>query len=202
MLRLPLALKMLLPAVLLAATPAAAPVQAVRMHADLSLRVNAVYHAACLSESIARSRELFDRFWKSRLSWREADQSAIDAWRRVMAAVTAAAPSRAAAPFLPNTPRFHPAQAARTSAIVALLEASSAADLQAKSKDILSQDDAAELDRIVGHFQQRLKEWFALAGGIAAQRRVQSIETAVRSRSFSTSVERMAAFLQSKLPAQ
>ena len=200
--RLPLALKMLLPAMLLAASPAAAPVQALRMHADLSLRVNAVYHAACLSESIACSRELFDRFWKSRLSWSQADQAAIATWRRVMASVTAAAPPRAAAPFLPNTPRFHPAQAARTGVIVALIEATSAADLQAKSQAILSQEDAAELGRIVGHFEQRLKEWFSLARGFDVPRRIQSLESTVRSRSFASSLERMAAFLQSTLPAQ
>jgi hypothetical protein len=201
MLRLPLALKMLLPAVLLAVSPAAA-VQELRVQADLNLRVNAVYHVACLSESIACTRETFDRFWKSRLSWSETDQSAVDAWRRVMAAVTAAAPPRAAAPLLPNTPRFHPAQAARTAVIVAAIETSSAADLQAKSQGILSQDDAAELDRIVDHFEQRLGQWFAMAGGIAAQRRVQSLENTVQSRSFADSLERIAAFLQAKLPAQ
>jgi hypothetical protein len=200
MLRLPLALKMLLPAVLLAVSPAAA-VQDLRVQADLDLRVNAVYHVACLSESISCTRETFDRFWKSRLSWSETDQTAVDAWRRVMAVVTAAAPPRAAAPLLPNTPRFHPSQAARTAVIVAAIETSSAADLQAKSQGLLSRDDAAELDRIVDHFEQRLGQWFTMAGGIAAQRRVQSLENTVRSRSFADSLERMAAFLQAKLPA-
>ena len=193
------ALKTLLPAVLLAVSPAAA-VQGVRVHADLNLRVNAVYHAACLAESISCTREVFDRFWKSQLTWSETDQSAVDAWRRVMAAVTAAAPPRSAAPLLPNTPRFHPSQAARTSVIVAAIEALSSADLQARSQAILSQEDADQLSRTVDHFEQRLGQWFTMAGGIAAQRRVQSLENTVRSRSFADSLERMAAFLQAKLP--
>lgn len=193
--------RVLLLVVLLALSQATATVQGVRVHADLSARVNAVYHAACLAETIDCTRAVFDRFWKSRLTWGEADQAALDAWRRVMTAVTAAAPPRAPAPLLPNTPRFHPAQAARTKVIVAAIEASSAADLQAKSQGILSQEDAAELGRTVDHFEQRLSGWFEMAGGIAAQRKVNVLEDALRSRLFADSVERMAAFLQARLPA-
>jgi hypothetical protein len=194
--------RLLVLALVLAVSPAAAPVQGVRMHADLNARVNAVYHAACLAESIACTRGVFYGFWKSRLSWNEADQSALDAWRRVMTAVTAAAPPRAGSPLLPNTPRFHPSQAARTAVIVALIEASSAAELQAKSEGTLLQEHATELVRIVDHFEQRLTGWFATVGGISAQRRIKLVEDAVRSRRFADSLGRMTAFLQAKLPAQ
>jgi hypothetical protein len=196
-------LRHLLPfSVLLTVSQAAAPAQAVRVHADLNLRVNAVYHAACLAESIDCTREVFDRFWKSRLVWSEGDQAALDTWRRVMAAVTAAAAPRAAAPLLPNTPRFHPAQAARTAVIVALVEASSAGDLQAKSQGILPPEDAAALSRVVAHFEQRLSGWFTTAGDIAAQRRIKMVEEELQSRRFTESMQRMGAFLQAKLPAQ
>lgn len=192
----------LLVAVLLAVPQAAVPAQGVRVHADLNLRVNAVYHLACLAESIACTREVFDRFWKSRLSWSEVDQSALDTWRRVMAAVAAAAPPRPAAPFLANTPRFHPAQAARTRVIVEVIEAASAGDLQAKSKELLSQEDAAQLHGVVAHFERRLSGWFTTAAGMSAQRRIKLVDDAVKSRTFADSLARMAAFLQSKLPGQ
>src|SRR6188472_3367 len=151
---------LVLPALLLAVSqPAAAPAQRIRVQVDLNLHLNAVYHVACLAESISCTREVFDQFWRSRLSWGEADDLVLDAWRRAMTAVTAAAPARLAAPLLPNTPRFHPAQAARSTVIVAALEASSPADLRARTQGIVSEADAAQLTNAVDHFEQRLRVW-------------------------------------------
>lgn len=199
MLRRHVLLLAVLPAVLQAA--AAPAQQRIRVHVNLNARVNAVYHVACLAESIGCTREVFDRFWKSQLSWSEADQSALDTWRSVMTDVSAAAPPRPPAPLLPNTPRFHPAQAARTSVIVAVLEASSVADLYAKLQGILSQEDATELHRIVDHFEQRLNGWFKTAAGADVQLRVRQAVQHVRDIRFSNTVEKMAAFLQAELPA-
>ena len=193
---------LLLLTLLPAASPlAAAQAQRIRVHVNLNARVNAVYHAACLADSIACTREVFDRFWKSQFTWSQTDQSALDTWRRVMTNVTAAAPPRPAAPLLPNTPRFHPAQAARSSVIVALIETSSAADLQAKAKGAISPDDAAQLTRAVDHFEQRLSGWFKTAANVEVQRRVKLTEQYVRDIGFSNIVRKMAAFLQAELPA-
>jgi len=180
---------------------AAAPAQRLRVHVALNLRVNAVYHAACLADSIPCTREVFDQFWKSHLTWSEADQSALDAWRRVMTAVTAAAPARPAAPLLPNTPRFHPAQAARTTVIVAALEATSAADLRVKAQGIISEEDAAQLSRTVERFEQRLSAWFKTAAGPEVQRRIKLVDQSVRELRFTNTVEKVAAFLEAELPA-
>ena len=192
----------LLLAVLLAVSQApAAAAQRIRVHASLNVRVNAVYHAACLAESIPCSREVFDRFWKSQLSWSEADQSTLETWRRVMAAATAAAPARPAAPLLANTPRFHPAQAARSTLIVAALEASSPADLHVKAQNVVTAEDAAQLSRVVDHFEQRLRDWFKMAAGAEIQRRLKLAEQYLGDIRFSNTVDKMAAFLQAELPA-
>src|SRR5688572_4714946 len=50
--------------------------QRVDLRVDLKERVNAVYHLACLAGSIACTTEVFERFWKQRLGWTEADEAA------------------------------------------------------------------------------------------------------------------------------
>ncbi len=183
---------------LVALRPGAA--QRVDLHVDLKERVNAVYHLACLAGSIACTKDVFERFWKERLGWTEADQAALDLWRQTMMEVTNDAPARLPAPLLPNTPRFHPTQAARTAVIVATIESVSTRDLRRRSHDVLNAESAARVKRAVDHFERRIRPWFRTTATRAVERRVgQVTQVAQRSR-FAETTAQMAAFLQAELP--
>lgn len=133
-----------------------------RLRTDAGRRVNAVYHVACLGRSIACTNRIFVRFWHDRLRWTPADQTALDSWNQVMRDVTDRAPARSGAPLLPNTARFHPAQAARGLIFVAAVEARSARDLHRRSRGILNGPAAARLDAAIDHFERRLEPWWDL----------------------------------------
>lgn len=183
---------------LVALRPGAA--QRVDLHVDLNERVNAVYHLACLAESIACTKDVFERFWKERLAWTEADQAALNLWRQTMMAITNEAKPRPPAPLLPNTPRFHPTQAARTAVIVAAIESVSTRDLRRRSHDVLSEESAARVKKAVDHFERRIRPWFRATARRTVERRVgQVIQVARRSRFAETTAE-MATFLQADLP--
>ena len=62
--------------ILVAVRPNAAP--RVELHVDLKERVNAVYHLACLAGTISCTRDAFERFWKDRLGWTDADEAALE----------------------------------------------------------------------------------------------------------------------------
>jgi hypothetical protein len=183
---------------LVALRPGAA--QRVDLHVDLKERVNAVYHLACLAGSITCTKDVFERFWNERLGWTEADQAALDSWRQTMMEVTDAATARPPAPLLPNTPRFHPTQAARTAVMVATIESVSARDLRRRSHDILNAESAARMKDAVDHFERRIRSWFRSVATRAVERRVGQVkESAQRSR-FAETTAQMAAFLQAELP--
>jgi hypothetical protein len=189
----------ILPAAFLAAVrPAAAP--RIDLHVDLDLRVNAVYHVACLSGSLACTKDMFVQYWKDR-TWTADDDTAVDAWRQVMAAVTAAAPSRHDTPLLPNTPRFHPSQAARTAVVVAAIECKTARDLRINANNLVSDAQAQRLLDGVDHFQRRLQPWFKTIAGPVLQRRVTGIASYARASRFAETAEQMSAFLEADLPA-
>jgi len=174
--------------------------QRVDLHVDLKERVNAVYHLACLAGSIACTTEVFERFWKQRLGWTEADQAALDLWRQTMTEVTNAAAARAPAPLLPNTPRFHPTQAARTAVIVATLEAISPRDLRRRSHDVLNAESAARAKRAVDHFERRIRSWFRSTATRAVERRVGQVKESARRSRFANTMAQMVAFVQAELP--
>jgi len=141
-----------------ACAPAAEPT--LHLRAEASRRVNAIYHLACLARSISCTHQVFERFWRGPLGWTPADQAALDEWRQVMADVTDRAPPRSGAPLLLNTPRFHPAQAARGLVFVAAVESRSARELVSHSSGILSTQAAARLAAAVAHFERRLDPWW------------------------------------------
>jgi hypothetical protein len=183
---------------LVALRPGAA--QRVDLHVDLKQRVNAVYHLACLAGSIACTKDVFERFWKERLGWTEADEAALDLWRQTMMVVTNEAKPRPPAPLLPNTPRFHPAQAARTAVIVATIESVSMRDLRRRSHDVLSAENAARVKRAVDHFERRIRSWFRTTASRAVERRVGQVRQVARLNRLAETTARMAAFLQAELP--
>ena len=183
---------------LVALRPGAA--QRVDLHVDLKERVNAVYHLACLAGSIACTKDVFERFWKERLGWTEADQAALDLWRQTMMAVTNEAKPRPPAPLLPNTPRFHPTQAARTAVIVAAIESVTTRDLRRRSHDVLNEESAARVKKAVDHFERRIRPWFRTTASRAVERRVGQVIQVARQSRFAETTAQMAAFLEAELP--
>ena len=173
---------------------------AVELHVDLKERVNAVYHLACLAGTISCTTEVFERFWKERLGWTDADQAALDSWRRTMTAVTSAAPARPPAPLLPNTPRFHPTQVARTAVIVAAIETASIDDLRRRSNGVLDTQAAAGVKRAVDHFERRIRSWFRTTGRRLVERRVGQVKDAAQRSRFADVTAQMAMFLETELP--
>ena len=184
--------------ILVAVRPSAAP--RVELHVDLKERVNAVYHLACLAGTISCTRDAFERFWKERLGWTDADQAALDLWRRTMTEVTGAAPARPPAPFLPNTPRFHPTQVARTAVIVAAIETASIDDLRRRSRGVLDTRAAAGVKTTVDHFERRMRSWFRTTGRRLVERRVGQIKDAAQRSRFADAMARTAMFLEAELP--
>jgi hypothetical protein len=183
---------------LVALRPEAA--QRIDLRVDLSERVNAVYHLACLADSISCTKEVFERFWKERLDWREADAAAVGAWRNAMTKLTNSAPPRAPAPLLPNTQRFHPGQAARTAAIVAALESGSARDLSRRSRGVVDSETATAIVRAVDHIQRRLRQWFGTTARGQVEARVSQVTTRARQGRFTETATQMTAFLEAELP--
>lgn len=185
-------------AFLVALRSSAAP--RVELHVDIKERVNAVYHLACLAETISCTTSTFKRFWKERLGWTDADQAALDLWRRVMTDVTSAAPARSPAPLLGNTPRFHPTQAARTAALVAAIEATSVDDLRRRSRGVLNIQAATAVKRAADHVERRIRSWFRTTGRPLVERRVGQIRDAAQRSRFANAAAQMAAFLETELP--
>jgi hypothetical protein len=183
---------------LVALRPGAA--QRVDLHVDLKERVNAVYHLACLAGSITCTKDVFERFWKERLAWTDADQAALDLWRQTMMAVTNEAKPRPPAPLLPNTPRFHPTQVARTAVIVAAIESESVRGLRRRSHDVLNAETAARVKSAVDHFERRLRPWLRTTARLAVERRMAQVRQVARRSRFAETTAQMAAFLEAELP--
>jgi hypothetical protein len=175
------------------------PAPRLDLRVDLSERVNAVYHLACLAESISCTKELFERFWKDRLGWREADAAAVGAWRDAMTKLTNSAPPRPPAPLLPNTQRFHPGQAARTAAVVAALESSFASDLVRRSGSVVDPETAAIILKAVDHVEQRLLAWFRTTARGRVEARVSQVTSRARQGRFTETATQMMAFLEAEL---
>jgi hypothetical protein len=171
-----------------------------RLQVEASSRVNAVYHVACLGDSIACTKNVFERFWKERLDWTSVDQTHLDAWRQVMKDVTDGAPPRPPAPLLPNAPRFHPGQAARETVLVAAVESRSSGDLVRRSKGSLSAENAARLKTAIDHFERRIRPWLKSAGEKAFEGRTQQVEQIARRNRMLETAAQVAAFLEAELP--
>jgi hypothetical protein len=184
--------------ILVALRPSAAA--RVELHVDLKERVNAVYHLACLARTIGCTTDAFERFWKERLGWTDADQAALDLWRRTMTEVTNAAPARPPAPLLPNTARFHPSQVARTAVIVAAIETASIDDLRRRSRGVLDTGAAASVKQAIDHVERRIRSWFRTTGRPLVERRVGQIRDAAQRSRFTDATARTAMFLEAELP--
>ena len=163
-------------------------------------RVNAVYHVACLAESIACTKDVFERFWKDRLGWTANDQAVLDSWRQVMTDITNSAATRSPAPLLPNTPRFHPGQAVRQTVMVAAIESRSPQDLLRRSAGTLGVQNAARMNQAIDHFERRIRSWWRSERRQAIQRRLRDVEQHARRTGMPGVVAQVGAFLEADLP--
>ena len=178
----------------------AADPEQLRLHIDSAQRVNAVYHLACLAESIACTKDVFERFWKNRLGWTANDQVVLDSWRQVMTEITNSAAARSPAPLLPNTPRFHPGQAARQTVMVAAIESRSPQDLLRRSAGTLSVQNAARMNQAIDHFERRIRSWWRSERRQSIQRRLRDVEQHARRTGMPGAVAQVGGFLEADLP--
>ena len=178
-----------------------APVAAdeVRLHVDASLRVNAVYHVACLAGSLSCTTEVFKRFWTTRLHESPEDRDAIGRWRTLLAAVVQRAPRPIAVPFLPNASPFHPGAAARGTVIAGAFAARSSAGLR-RLAPALSEVEANQVIDIVDHVERRLRPWWDAEGERSVLARARGLEDAANRNRMTQTMVRVARFLESELP--
>jgi hypothetical protein len=172
---------------------------ALHLRAQVSARVNAVYHAACLAEWQTCSRSIFEQWWKTRLGWTAADESAIDSWRQILKAVSDSAPPRPAAPVLLNTLQFHPSQATRELVLTAAMESPTSEAFSRRTRTVLSQAQADRLIAAIDYVERRLK---ASADETASiERRLRQVEDTAARMQMPQMAAAMAAFLDAKLPS-
>lgn len=174
--------------------------QRLELRANDNLRVDAVYHLACLGESLTCTRAVFDRFWKNSLGWTEPDEAALRAWTDVMGAITAGAPARRPAPLPGNTPRFHPSQAARQRVIAAAVEARSADDLRNRSAGVLSRDQAVRLAAAIDHVERRIAPWWKSTRRADIRERTRAVRATAERTRVARTMSQVARFLESDLP--
>jgi len=178
---------------------ASAQAEGIRLHATATRRVNAVYHAACLAESLACTRDVFENFWKTKLNWQEADAAAISGWRLIMKAVSDRAPAQPVAPMFLNAPQFHPAQSAREAILVAALEARTAPEFRQRTRGRLSLSQADRLWSTIDYVQGRVAPlWPPDLNSLDA--RMRAVESAAAKTDMPGLVAEMAGFLEAQLP--
>jgi hypothetical protein len=185
---------------LMVARPAGAPLD-MRLHVDVSLRTNAVYHLACLAGSISCSREIFERFWKDRLHESVDDRQSVAAWRRLLASAVERAPAMKPSPLLVNAVPMHPDGLMRSRVIAGLIETRSAAALQ-RGAPALSRADALELIGLVDRVERRLRPWWRAEGERLAKARVRGVTETARRNHMMDALGRMAQFLESAPPSR
>jgi hypothetical protein len=185
---------------LMSVRPAGAPLD-MRLHADASLRTNAVYHLACLAGSISCSREIFERFWKDRLHESVDDRQSVATWQRLLASAVERAPEMKPSPLLINAVPMHPDGLARRRVIAGLIETRSAADLERRASG-LSRAEASELIGLVDRVERRLRPWWRAEGERLAKARIQGVTETARRNRMMQALGRMAQFLESEPPSR
>ena len=177
----------------------AAAQEPIRLHVDVNERVNAIYHLACLAESIPCTKSVFDRFWDEQMIWTDEDRAAVEAWDRAMAIVSTTELHLGMAPLVPNTTSFHHGQAARDAVIVAAMESASERELRTKSGRVIAISNAKRLLPAVDHFQRRLAPWLESKLDASFRARAAEAEQLAERSGFAETMTEMTKFLESDL---
>ena len=135
---------------------------AIRFSVDVSERATAIYHVACLGDSLPCSKPIFEEFWQQRLSWSATDQRQLEMWKAILTRIGKTAPQAGPFPYVGNTAALQPALAAQRRVIAALFDASRANDLRQRTG--LSAEDADRVFSAVEHFRRRLNPWWQSRG--------------------------------------
>ena len=135
---------------------------AIQFSVDVTDRATAIYHVACLGDSLPCTKSMFQAFWKERLSWSATDQRQLEVWKAILTGIGRAAPQAGPASYVGNTFSLRPALAAQRRVIAALFEARGPRDLRQRAG--LNADDARGLFGAVEHFRRRLTPWWQASG--------------------------------------
>ncbi len=173
----------------------------IRLHVDVDERINAVYHVACLGLAVSCSRELFERFWHERLEWIDADQAALDDWRRVVdeaAGREAGEGTPETLTLLPNSPALVPEIVRRERIVAAPFESG---DLTGRGRGLLSPEDVALMTSVHDHFERRLAPWWQAEGRQSAEARARRVEERLNRDVFQDLATQIVTFLDAAPPS-
>jgi hypothetical protein len=173
---------------------AAAQPAEVKFSVDVSERATAIYHVACLADSIPCTRSVFESFWHERLTWTSADATALETWKTILARVGSAAPPARSAPFVGNTLSLRPAFQAQRRLLADVFGSTSPSDLQRRAG--LSRADAGRLHQVIEHVRQRLRPWWRSARRVRVD--VRHAESLLRGPEVASLVREVAAFVEAR----
>jgi hypothetical protein len=178
--------------------PAAAQAP-IRLHVDIDERANAIFHLACLAETILCTKSVFDRFWEEEMVFTDEDRAALETWRNTMSNVTWNALRPVNEPLVPNATSFHAGEAAREAVIVAAMDSATETDLVKKSGRAIRTVDAKRLLPAIEHFQRRLGPWLESAADATFRARADEAEALAERSGFAETMTQMMKFLESDL---
>lgn len=177
--------------------PAAAPAP-LTFDVDADAEATAVYHVACLADTLPCTKAAFTALWHGELRWSREDAEMLTAWQTIFTRVSDAAPPPTAAPYVGNTFALRPALQAQRQLLAALLDARSTADLQRRSR--LDSADAARLRDVVHHFGRRLHPWWTARARRTERSRLTSyadrVEALLRTPALAALTRNVSAFVE------
>ena len=176
--------------------------QGIRLHVDVDERINAVYHVACLGLAIGCSRERFERLWHERLEWTDADQAALDDWRRVVNEAAGRGTDEGMPETLtlfPNSPALVPEAVRRERIVAAPFESG---DLTESARGLLSPEDVGLMTSAHDHFERRLAAWWQAEGRQSAEARARRMEEHLNREVFEDLTTQIVGFLEAAPPSR
>ena len=171
---------------------------AIRFSVDVSERAAAIYHVACLGDSLPCTKAIFKEFWRQRLSWSAADQQQLETWKAILTRIGKTAPQAGPFPYVGNTAALQPSLAAQRQVIAALFDASRANDLRQRAG--LSAEDADRLFSAVEHFRRRLSPWWKSSGRRAVPVDLRRVRAHLRGKDLSRLISDLETFSESDDP--
>jgi hypothetical protein len=182
--------------VLLAVTTPVWP--AIQFSVDVTERATAIYHVACLGDSLPCTKAIFQEFWQQRLSWSATDQRQLEMWKAILTRIGKTAPQAGPFPYVGNTAALQPALAAQRQVIAALFDASRANDLRQRAG--LSAEDAGRVFSAVEHFRRRLNPWWQSSGRRAVPVDLRRVRAHLHGRDLSRLISDLETFSESDYP--